>query len=253
MEHAEHPHPLATRIAHWTNALVMAVMLWSGFAMLVADRHYAAAIRLLPPSFWNALQLTGHRLEGRAWHLGVALVLIANGLFYAAVSLRTGAWRRIVPGFSQGEYHPPQRVAYTGVMAMGALMVLTGCALWFKRQVPWLLMLLGGERIATAIHVVLACAFVAFILVHVVQVLRAGLPTLLAMVVGEGSARRGIAWVAATAVALGAGFTAVHDTSGPTGVPTFLRWTVEREHGRGAMGRSRHHHRAEASAITDDE
>lgn len=226
-----HPHPLPRRIAHWTNVLVMAVLLWSGFAMLVADRHYAAAVRLLPAWFWDALQLTGHRLQGRTWHLGVALVLIANGLFYAAALLRTGAWRRIVPGFSQGGYHSAQRIAYSAVMVMGALMVLTGCALWFRRQIPWLTMLFGGERIALALHVVLTFAFIGFIVVHLVQVIRAGSPALLGMLVGEHHSRRGLAWITATAVALGAGFVAVRDTSGANGVPSFLRWTVAREHG----------------------
>jgi thiosulfate reductase cytochrome b subunit len=250
MERAEHTHPLATRIAHATNACVMAVMLWSGFAMLVADRHYAAAIGLLPPWIWDALQLTGHHVQGRAWHLGVALVLIANALFYTASLLRAGTWRRIVPGFKQGDYHLEQRVAYSGVMAMGTLMVVTGCGLWFKRQVPWLVTLLGGERVATTIHVILACAFLAFILVHLVQVLRAGFPALRAMFLGAGSPRRGIAWVAATTVALGAGFTAVRDTSGPTGIPPFLRWTVQHEHG--AHGRTGHRRHVDQSALSED-
>jgi thiosulfate reductase cytochrome b subunit len=228
----------------------MAVMLWSGFSMLIADRHYAAAIGILPPWIWDALQLTGHRVQGRAWHLGVALVLIANALFYTAASLRTGAWRRIVPGFKQGDYHLEQRVAYSGVMAMGALMVVTGCALWFKGRVPWLVTLLGGERVATTIHVVLACAFLAFIAVHLVQVLRVGFPALRAMFLGAGSPRRGMAWVAATAVALGAGFTAVRDTSGPNGVPSFLRWTVERGHG--AHARTGHRHHADPSGLSEE-
>jgi len=46
-------------------------------------------------------------------------------------------------------YFLPPRVAYTGGMAMGLMMVLTGCALWFKHQLPWLVTLLGGARGAT--------------------------------------------------------------------------------------------------------
>jgi thiosulfate reductase cytochrome b subunit len=113
--------------------------------------------------------MDGHRLQGRAWHLGVALVLIANGLFYAAAMLRSGTWRRIVPGFSQGGYHTAQRIAYSAVMVMGGLMVLTGCALWFHRQVPWLTMLFGGERTALTLHVALTFAFLAFIVVHLAR------------------------------------------------------------------------------------
>jgi hypothetical protein len=92
-------------------------------------------------------------------------------------------------------------------------------------------MLFGGERTALTLHVALTFAFLAFIVVHLVQVIRAGSPALLGMLLGEQRSRRGLAWVTASAVALGAGFVAMRDTSGENGVPSFLRWTVAREHG----------------------
>lgn len=46
--------------------------------MLVANRHFGTYAHVIPNEAWNALQLTGHRLQGRAWHLGVAIVLMVK-------------------------------------------------------------------------------------------------------------------------------------------------------------------------------
>ncbi len=229
-------HPVHVRAAHWVNAAVVVVMIWSGFAMLVADRHFAAYVHLLPAAVWNALQITGHRVQGRAWHLGMALVFIANAIVYGASSLKTGTRRRLLPTLQRAstlraEYNGVQRLAYTLVMLGGALMIATGLALWFGRRAPWMLAVFGGERIALSIHVVTALALIAFVLIHVAQVLRAGMPTLLAMLAGTTAnepvrARRGLAWSAGLAACIVAAFAIVGRTSGPTGVPAFLRWAA---------------------------
>jgi len=266
-------HPRRIRIAHWINALVLLVMLWSGFAMLVADRHFAAYVHLVPTQIWNALQLTGHKLQGRAWHLGMAVAFIGNALFYAISSFATGTWRRIVPrrtwlrdawaavieeltapreSLQRAEYNGAQRLAYTLVMIGGAVMVLTGLALWFGRQQPWMLAVFGGERTALTIHVVLALALIVFVVVHVVQVLRAGSATLLGMISGGVSerparARRGLAWSAGVMASVLAAFVVAGRTSGPTGIPTFLRWTVPAHGTREPAGTRAHHRHPEAT------
>jgi thiosulfate reductase cytochrome b subunit len=255
----EQAHPRYVRITHWINAVALLVMLWSGFAMLVADRHFAVYVHLIPSAVWNALQLTGHRVQGRAWHLGMACVFAANAIAYACSALATGTWRRVVPhktwlrdawtatieeltapraALKRAGYNGAQRLAYSMVLAGGALMVMTGTALWFGRRFPWLLAAFGGERVALTIHVVLAVALLAFIAVHVVQVLRAGIPALLAMISGGAGprpvrARRGLAWTASVMASLVAAFAIANQTSGPTGVPAFLRWAVP-AHGRDA-------------------
>lgn len=264
-------HPLHVRATHWINAVVVLVLLWSGFAMFVADRHFTSIVHLVPNAAWQALQLTGHQVQGRAWHLGMAIVFMANALLYAAMSLRSGSWRRIVPkrrwlreawqaiveeltsprdALDRAEYNGGQRLAYSLVLAGGVLMIVTGLALWFGKQVPPLLALFGGERSALTIHVVTATALLAFIVVHVVQVLRAGLPTLLGMITGTTAprparARRGLAWTATVMASLVGAFSLVNATSGPSGVPVFLRWAVPARADRKpdfANRTPRHHH-----------
>jgi thiosulfate reductase cytochrome b subunit len=259
-------HPRHVRVAHWINAAVLFIMLWSGFAMLVADRHFAGYVHLIPSAVRNALQLTGHRVQGRAWHLGTAIVFAANAIFYASTSLAGGTWRRLIPrrtwlrdawtatleelrapraALQRAGYNGAQRLAYSLVLAGGGLMILTGAALWFGRRFPWMTAVFGGERIALTIHVVLALALLAFIVVHVLQVLRAGLPTLLAMIAGgtggrPARTRRSLAWTASVMASLVAALAIANQTSGPTGVPAFLRWAVP-SHGARQSSRAFRH------------
>ena len=190
----EHTHTLRTRTAHWLNAAIIAFMLWTGFSMFSGDRHFAWIVRLLPAAFWHALHFAGTKRELFTWHVYAGTFFGINGLAFVVSLFVTGAWRRVVPIGKKWkhdaarplDYTVPQRFAYTGVLAAAALMVLTGLALWFKRQIPWLLAALGGERLVLPVHVVLATGVLAFIAIHVLQVLRAGIPTIRSMTVGPG-------------------------------------------------------------------
>ncbi len=250
MEHQVQPRHV--RIAHWINAIVLLAMLWTGFAMLVADRHFAVYTHLIPRAIWNALQLTDHRLIGRAWHLGIAFLFMANALFYAVTSISRSTWKRIVPqrdflraawtatikeltspraAMQPEEYNGAQRLAYTLVMLGGAVMILTGLGLWLGRRAPWMLAIFGGERIAIVIHIILAVALIAFIAVHLGQVLRAGLPTLLGMVTGSTAphpkkTRRALVWGAGVLASLLLAVLALNATSDARGIPTLLRWAA---------------------------
>ena len=248
-------HPLHVRIGHWINAVTMLVLLWSGFSMFASDRHFATIVHALPAWLWSGLQLQQRAVPGRAWHLGFAIIMIANALWYAVAALRTASWRRLMPNARTWlrdavratiaelrrprevtqpvQYNGAQKVAYAGVMVLGTLMIVSGLALWFKRQLPWLIGMLGGQRVVLAVHVVIAALFLAFIGIHIVQILRAGFPTLLSMITGTteirpARTRRALAWSGAVLAVLFVGFTVVRFTSGPAGVPSYLQWAVER-------------------------
>jgi hypothetical protein len=75
-------------------------------------------------------------------------------------------------------------MAYGAVILMVAGEVVTGVAMAFHDQLPWLPPLLGGRRAAHSIHKVLMFGIVGFAIVHVVQVVRAGWPSLRSMLSG---------------------------------------------------------------------
>ena len=82
------------------------------------------------------------------------------------------------------KFNGAQRLAYTGVIAMGAGSLLTGLAIYKPVQVAWLTTLLGGYPAARLEHFALAIGYVVFFLIHITQVVRAGWNNFRAMVIG---------------------------------------------------------------------
>jgi thiosulfate reductase cytochrome b subunit len=82
------------------------------------------------------------------------------------------------------KYNGAQRIAYTAVIIMGALMVLTGFAIYKPVQLNWLCALLGGYAWARAEHFILTILFCLFFLVHVVQAIRSGWNNFRSMITG---------------------------------------------------------------------
>jgi len=208
--------PRKIRLAHWLNAVTLAVMLWSGFSMFVTEHAYAPFVHRIPDAVWAALLLSGHRSGGRAWHYTFAMIFAANGIFYVAAAVRRRTW-----------YEGAQKYAYAAVIVFAALQVVTGASMWFHPQLLWLQSGMGGKRVVENVHIGIACFLILFTAVHIVQVLRAGAPTFFRMLVGREeltpwSAGRTVAAIVAVGLALVAGL----DTSKPTGVPAYLQWLV---------------------------
>jgi Prokaryotic cytochrome b561 len=126
-------------------------------------------------------------------------------LFYVAYTAFSGEWRHLLPNRSTlGEawqvvlhdlgvrkqplprmkFNGAQRLAYTGVVAMGAGSLLTGLAIYKPVQAAWLTGILGGYELARAEHFALTCGYVAFFIIHIAQVIRAGWNNFRAMVIG---------------------------------------------------------------------
>lgn len=162
----------------------------------------------LPPARYAIV--TGYRLaEGMAWHFALAWVFGLNGLAYALFLAASGEWRHLLPrreslrgavGIAvrdlafwkrpelarRGEkYNHAQRLAYTGVVAIGGLMLLTGLAIYKPARLAWLAAALGGYQTARLEHFVLTCLFLLFFFVHVAQVVRAGWNNFRGMVTGH--------------------------------------------------------------------
>ncbi len=122
-----------------------------------------------------------------------------------AYTLWSGEWRSLVPtrasvgeawqvvlhdlGLRKGPLPPAkfnhaQRIAYTGVVLMGAGSLLTGLAIYKPVQLRWLASLLGGYPAARAEHFALTIGYVLFFVIHIAQVVRAGWNNFRAMVIG---------------------------------------------------------------------
>jgi thiosulfate reductase cytochrome b subunit len=84
----------------------------------------------------------------------------------------------------QKKYNAAQRIAYTGVLIMGFLMLLTGFAIYKPVQLYWLCAMLGGYEWARAEHFIITILFSLFFVIHVLQVIHAGWNNFRGMITG---------------------------------------------------------------------
>ena len=139
--------------------------------------------------------------DARRWHFFFAWLLVLNGAAYLGYTLISGHARRdLWPTGSdwrgigrsiidhlrlrhpQGEaarhYNVLQKLAYLVVIfGLLPLIVLGGWAMspWLNSLLPGWVDLLGGRQSARAIHFIVAWLLVAFVAVHVIEVVLSGL------------------------------------------------------------------------------
>jgi thiosulfate reductase cytochrome b subunit len=214
-------HSLAIRWMHWINFPLLFTMIWSGILIYWADsvpsqghlsQVYRVGIgsqtllRLFPPWFYSALGAQGQLPRGLGYHFFFMWLFLLNGIAYGAYLTFSGAWRELAPDRTslraawyvvlhdlhlrrqvppQGKYNAAQRLAYTGVVLMGAASSLTGAAIWKPSSLHWLTILFGGYETTRWLHFWLTMGFLAFFLIHVAQVALAGWNNFRSMVSGD--------------------------------------------------------------------
>jgi len=217
----ERKHPLAIRWMHWINFPVLFTMIWSGILIYWNDsdnayRHPHAIyrigigsftlLRLFPEWFYRRLQVPYHVTEGLGYHFFFMWIFALNGIAYVLFLALSGEWRFLLPerrslhdaiqvtlvdlhlrkGLpEQKKYNGAQRIAYSGVILMGAGMLVTGLAIYKPTQAHWLTTLLGGYEMARWLHFWITMSFLGFFAVHVIQVALAGWNNFRAMVSGR--------------------------------------------------------------------
>jgi thiosulfate reductase cytochrome b subunit len=84
----------------------------------------------------------------------------------------------------QGKHNPLQKLAYTFIVVLGILSVLTGIAIYKPVQFSWLTALFGGFQAARYWHFLAVWIFVGFTVAHVVLVFAVDPPSFKAMITG---------------------------------------------------------------------
>lgn len=221
MKILEEKHKLATRWFHWLNFPLLAAMIFSGLLIYWAYDPYRIGIgshtlfHFFPLKFYdrtNAVmdflhmpEVTQNLALGMALHFALAWLFVINGIAYVIYTLVSGEWRALAPdrnsfreavqvamheaGFKvplppQGRYNAAQRITYSAIILMGGLSIVTGLAIFKPAQLHWLTAALGGYEWARWEHFWLTMGYVAFFLIHIAQVIRAGWANFRAMVCG---------------------------------------------------------------------
>ncbi len=204
-------HPRAIRWMHWINFPLLAVMIWSGLLSYWANDVYDVGIgsvtlfHFFPDWFYRTLKLDHGLALGMAYHFTFAWFFGINGLVYVLYTIVSGEWRHLLPNrhtpreawhvvlhdlglrkapLPRAKFNGAQRLAYTGVIVMGAGSLITGLAIYKPTQLAWLTSLLGGYAWARAEHFALMIGYVLFFVIHLAQVIRAGWNNFRAMVTG---------------------------------------------------------------------
>ncbi len=207
----EKKHPLAVRWMHWINFPLLTMMIWSGILIYWANSVYGIRLfgyelfNFFPPWFYDTLGVPQHLAEGIQLHFFFMWLFTVNGIIYVIYTFLSGEWRALLPipaSFKraplvalhdahiikqkppQGKYNDAQRIAYSGVIVMGAGSVVTGLAIYKPLQLSWLTSLLGGYEWTRWEHFWLMVLFVLFFAVHVVQVALAGWSNFRSMITG---------------------------------------------------------------------
>ncbi|MGD8601986.1 MAG: cytochrome b/b6 domain-containing protein, partial [Gemmatimonadota bacterium] len=150
-------------------------------------------------------RLGGWLAGGLNWHFFFMWPLMLTGGVYIAYLAVSGEWRKLLfrprdvrPAVEMQRYylrlrkdHPPQgkhnalqKLAYTFIVLLGVLSVLTGWAIYKPVQLSWLTAVFGGFQAARYWHFWAVWLFVGFTVVHVTLVFVADPASLRAMITG---------------------------------------------------------------------
>jgi thiosulfate reductase cytochrome b subunit len=211
MNYLQSKHPRPVRWMHWINVPVLTIMIWSGLLIYWANDVYTVRLggitllHFFPDWFYQTLGLQGGLAKGMAYHFTFMWLFAINGLAYVLYTLISGEWRHLLPNWRtpreawhvvlhdlglrkaplpQAKFNGTQRLAYTGVILMGAGSLVTGLAIYKPTQLAWLADLLGGYAWARGEHFALTIGYVAFFVIHITQVVRAGWNNFRAMITG---------------------------------------------------------------------
>jgi thiosulfate reductase cytochrome b subunit len=195
-------HHWIVRVCHWASAILLVGMVASGLQIYNAFQRFGP--RDAPYSVPNPVdivrgtpsapewsRLGGWLAGGLNWHFTLAWPFVLTGLVYLVYLAISGEWRSLIfrprdvkPALQMQLYylrirkdHPPQgkhnalqKAAYSGIIVVGALAVLTGFAIYKPVQLSWLTALFGGYELTRYWHFVTVWIFVAFTLLHVLLV-----------------------------------------------------------------------------------
>lgn len=206
-------HRGIVRLTHWVNAVVLAGMIASGLQIYLAFPHIGQkgnVFRVPNPldsyPFPEWSRLGGWLAAGLNWHFALGWVLVLTGLAYLGFLALSGEWRALIfrprdvkPAVQMQLYylrlrreHPPQgkhnalqRAAYTSILGLGVISVLSGFAIYKPVQLHPLTALFGGYELARYWHFIAVWLFIAFTIVHVAAVFLADPHSLRAMVTGR--------------------------------------------------------------------
>ena len=205
-------HHWVVRLTHWIAVVAVTVMAASGLQIYNAYPAFARKGETFccypfegsPAPGW--LTFGGWLAGARNWHFAMMWLLVLNGLAYLTFIYLHGEWRDLVPRRGvprdawemvkfyafvrrehplQGKHNALQRAAYFAMPMVGAVLVLTGLAIWKPVSLSWITGLFGGYVWARYWHFLAMTVLFALIAGHVFMVFSVDPYALRSMVTGR--------------------------------------------------------------------
>ena len=208
--HRSRHHPIV-RITHWVSAVALAVMAGSGLRIFNASPAFAPKGSTFAFWPWEGKPIPdvltfGSWLGGaRHWHFAMMWLLVANGALYLGYLWFRGEWRQLAPrrgsigdaiamakfylGLTkrhplQGKHNALQKYAYSTMIVLGVVSVISGVAIWKPVSLGWLAAAMGGYHLARWWHFGAMLGLALLVVVHVVMVFAVDPYALRAMTTG---------------------------------------------------------------------
>jgi thiosulfate reductase cytochrome b subunit len=186
------------RVMHWINAVAIVLMIMSGLQIYNASPLFRSL------TFSPTITLGGWLGGALLWHFAAMWLLMINGLAYLITGFASGRFtKKLLPISPRGvisdtvaaltfklshddlsKYNQVQKLLYTGIIAVGIVVVLSGLSMWKPVQLHYLVALFGGYDIARYVHFFCMSAIVAFLAIHVLLALLVP-KSLRAMIIGR--------------------------------------------------------------------
>jgi Ni/Fe-hydrogenase b-type cytochrome subunit len=203
---AAYEHPFPIRFCHWLNSVSLLILVASGLRIFRAFPSFGPKVPQkdllhVPPP----LTLGGWLGGALQWHFTFLWIYVATGMIYLGYHMFSGHYRQVLltpkdllgvwpmvrhyfffgsrPRVTQ-PYNPLQKLAYTSVIVLGVLSVLTGMVLYNPVQFSLLARLMGGFHWARVWHFAVMCGLALFVVGHLIMVILHGWNNFVSMLTG---------------------------------------------------------------------
>ncbi|MBG1259979.1 cytochrome b/b6 domain-containing protein [Nostoc commune] len=165
---------IGAKIFHWCNIISLFIMLTSGLQIYNANPVFGGRAGLhIPPIF----TLGGWLAGGRHWHFAAMWLFSLNLLWYGIYVLITRRWRhRFVAANdfkalqkshnSKRLIYAWHRIAYTAIIPILLLALLTGIGMYKPAQFPWIVDLFGDWQALRIVHFASVPMVILFVVIH---------------------------------------------------------------------------------------
>lgn len=170
------------KVFHWVNIISLILMITSGLQIYNANPVFGGRAGWHVPDFFL---LGGWLAGGRDWHFAIMWIYSLNLLIYGLYIFMTRRWQHRFASSGdlkalRASQHQKRRnyawhrLAYTAIVPVLLLSIVSGLAMYKPAQFHWLAALFGNWQTLRTVHFIAVPTVLGFTLIHSFLALRVG-------------------------------------------------------------------------------